>query len=102
MSNSLTIRLYVQLVNTYSSVTPDRMPCRGFRIYYIGGELSRNVPRTRPERASEYVADCQESTFFLLSALDVGDDAVNVKLDNGGFAFVAEEELQRFPAVHKS
>ena len=90
----MTNRLYVQLVNTYPSVTSPRQDALpGGRLYYIGGELSRNVPRTRPERASEYVADCQESTFFLLSALDVGDDAVNVKLDNGGFAFVAEEEL---------
>ena len=57
-----------------------------------GAMLCRgNAPRTQPERASEYVADCQESTFFLLSALDVGDDAVNVKLDNSFFAFVAEE-----------
>ena len=63
-------------------------------LWVSGALLCRgNVPRTRPERASAYVAICQESVFFLLATPDVGDNSFNVQLLDGFFPFCAQQEV---------
>ena len=42
---------------------------------------------------------CLVLIFVRAAGIHVGDDAFNVQLDDGRLSFVAEEELQRFPAV---
>ena len=63
-------------------------------LWVTGVLLCRgNVPRTRPERASAYVAVCQESVFFMLATPDVGDNSFNVQLLDGFFPFCAQQEV---------
>ena len=62
----------------------------------IAGALlcSENVPRTRRERASAYVAVHPEIGSVFCAALDVGFNSFDMQLDNGVLPFLAEEELQ--------
>ena len=55
----------------------------------------QRIRRSRPRRMSGIVS-------VGAATLDVGLNALDVQLDNCGFPFVAEEELQRLLAIHKT
>ena len=59
-----------------------------------GGEpgTSQRIRRSWPRRMSGIIS-------VGAAALDVGLDAFNMQLDNGGFAFVAQQEFQALQAV---
>ena len=64
--------------------------------WMIAGALlcSENVPRTRRERASAYVAVHPEIGSVFCAALDVGFNSFDMQLDNCILSFVAQKEIQ--------
>ena len=75
------------------------MECQGFAFE---GERAAKVTGTRQRIPLPAFGICLGRVSVRAAGIHVGDDAFNVQLDNGGFAFIAEKELQRFPAVHES
>lgn len=66
------------------------------KSWMIAGALlcSENVPRTRRERASAYVAIYPGIGSVFCAALDVGFNSFDMQLDNGVLSFVAQKEFQ--------
>ena len=64
-------------------------------LWVTGVLLCRgNVPRTRPERASAYVAIYPESGSVFCAALDIGFNSFDMQLDNCILSFITQKEVQ--------
>ena len=74
----------------------------GYRGLTVMGERPGGVPGTRQRIRRSQARRMSGIVSVGAAAPDVGFNALDVKLDNGGFPFVAQQEFQTLFAVHKS